>query len=153
MARSSVRVSPPFISATFQPQTLAGPYARTAEVGTCASYSSRITGIAPTCWHSSSAGRGTTCSPSAPPARRCGRAANRPSTLLISDIGLPDFDGWELLARLRAHCAVPAIALTAFNSDEDRERSRAAGFDAHLPKPVDFKTLTAVVARYGAPSA
>jgi len=82
--------------------------------------------------------------------RACGEAA---FDLLISDIGLPDFDGWELLARLRAHCAVPAIALTAFNSHEDRERSRAAGFDAHLPKPVDFKTLTAVVARYGAPSA
>ena len=49
--------------------------------------------------------------------------------LLISDIGLPDLNGWELLARLRAHCAVPAIALTAFSSHEDRERSRAAGFD------------------------
>jgi CheY-like chemotaxis protein len=71
--------------------------------------------------------------------------------LLVSDIGLPDFDGWELLTRIRAHCAVPAIALTAFSSHADRERSRAAGFDAHLPKPVDFKALTAAVARYGAP--
>ena len=80
--------------------------------------------------------------------RACGEAS---FDLLISDIGLPDFDGWELLARLRAHCAIPAIALTAFNSHEDRERSRAAGFDAHLPKPVDFKTLTAVVASYAGP--
>ena len=72
--------------------------------------------------------------------------------LMISDIGLPDLNGWDLLARVRAHCAVPAIALTAFGSQEDRERSRAAGFDAHLPKPVDFKTLTAVVATYADPA-
>jgi CheY-like chemotaxis protein len=77
--------------------------------------------------------------------RACGEGS---FDLLISDIGLPDFDGWELLARLRNRCAIPAIALTAFGSHEDRERSRAAGFDAHLPKPVDFKTLTAVVAKY-----
>jgi DNA-binding response OmpR family regulator len=71
--------------------------------------------------------------------------------LMISDIGLPDLNGWDSLARVRACCAVPAIALTAFGSREDRERSRAAGLDAHLPKPVDFKTLTAVVAKYGPP--
>lgn len=80
--------------------------------------------------------------------RACGEGS---FDLLISDIGLPDFDGWELLARVRAHCAVPAIALTAFSSHADRERSRVAGFDAHLPKPVDFKTLIAIVARYAGP--
>ena len=78
--------------------------------------------------------------------RACGEAF---FDLLISDIGLPDLDGWELLARLRENCAIPAIALTAFSSQADRERSRTAGFDAHLPKPVDFKTLAAVVAKYG----
>ena len=82
--------------------------------------------------------------------RACGEAS---FDLLISDIGLPDLNGWELLARIRAHCAIPAIALTAFSSQADRERSRAAGFDAHLPKPLDFKTLTTVVARYGPPGA
>jgi CheY-like chemotaxis protein len=77
--------------------------------------------------------------------RACGEAS---FDLLISDIGLPDFDGWELLVRLRENCDIPAIALTAFGRHEDRERSRAAGFDAHLPKPVDFKSLTAAVAKY-----
>jgi DNA-binding response OmpR family regulator len=82
--------------------------------------------------------------------RACGEAS---FDLLISDIGLPDFDGWDLLARVRENCGIPAIALTALGSNADRERSRAAGFDAHLAKPVEFKTLTAVVARYGAPAA
>ena len=72
--------------------------------------------------------------------------------LIISDIGLPDLSGWDLLKRLRAHCAVPAIALTAFGSPDDRERSRAAGFAAHLSKPVDFRTLAAVAAKYGPPA-
>ena len=79
--------------------------------------------------------------------RACGE---EPFDLMISDIGLPDLNGWDLLGRVRAKCDVPAIALTAFGSHEDRERSRAAGFDVHLPKPVDFKTLTAMVATYAA---
>jgi DNA-binding response OmpR family regulator len=69
--------------------------------------------------------------------------------LLVSDIGLPDMDGWELLRRLREHCAIPAIALTANGLSEDVERSRAAGYDEHLHKPVDFALLTATVARVG----
>jgi two-component system CheB/CheR fusion protein len=68
--------------------------------------------------------------------------------LVISDIGLPDLDGWEMLRRLRGDCATPAIALTAYGGPEDVARSHAAGFDLHLTKPIDFKILTAAVARF-----
>ena len=49
--------------------------------------------------------------------RACGEGA---FDLIVSDIGLPDFNGWELLGRVRENCATPAIALTAFGSHEDR---------------------------------
>jgi len=77
--------------------------------------------------------------------------------LLISDIGLPGMDGWELLARVREHCDVPAIALTAFGLAADVARSQSAGFAAHLSKPVSFPDLEAEIARLtasaGAPTA
>ena len=72
--------------------------------------------------------------------------------LLVSDIGLPDFDGWELLGRVRAHCSVPAIALTAYSQPADVARSREAGFAEHLTKPVDFETLVAAVAKHEWPA-
>ena len=65
--------------------------------------------------------------------------------LLISDIGLPDLDGWELLGRIRRHCDLPAIALSAFTTGEDEARSRAAGFTAHLAKPVSFALLRKMI--------
>ena len=62
--------------------------------------------------------------------------------LLISDIGMPVEDGYVMVRRLRAmedgaHRRLPAIALTAYASEEDSRRARSAGFDAHLSKPVD----------------
>jgi CheY-like chemotaxis protein len=65
--------------------------------------------------------------------------------LLILDIGLPECDGWELLHRIRAHSGVRAIALTGYGSTIDVDKSRAAGFSAHLTKPVDVETLTRAV--------
>lgn len=73
--------------------------------------------------------------------------------LLISDIGLPDMDGWALLGRVRERCAVPAIALTARGSPADEERSRVAGFCVHLSKPVNITALKAAVGRFGGPAA
>ena len=66
--------------------------------------------------------------------------------VLISDIGMPDVDGCELIHRLRetAH-ELPAIALTAFARSEDRTRSLRAGFAAHLAKPVEAAELVATV--------
>jgi CheY-like chemotaxis protein len=66
--------------------------------------------------------------------------ATRPQ-LLVSDIGMPDIDGFELLAKVRALGAnrggnVPAIALTAFARSEDRLKALESGFRNHVSKPV-----------------
>ena len=75
--------------------------------------------------------------------------------LLISDIGMPRVDGYELMRRIRAMQAperrdVPAIALTAFARGEDAAKARQAGYGVHLPKPVDpsrlFSTIASVLA-------
>ncbi len=68
--------------------------------------------------------------------------------LLISDIGLPDGSGLELIRRLHElypHDPVRAIALSGFGMEEDVKKSREAGFYAHLTKPVDFQKLQAVI--------
>jgi signal transduction histidine kinase/ActR/RegA family two-component response regulator len=72
--------------------------------------------------------------------------------VLLSDIAMPDEDGYSLIRRVRAlgadhGGAVPAAALTAWCRPEDRRQALAAGFQMHLPKPVDFGELTEVVAR------
>jgi PAS domain S-box-containing protein len=72
-----------------------------------------------------------------------------PPDLLISDITMPGMDGYELVTRLRAiegGRRVPAIALTAFARAEDRTRSLLAGYQGHVPKPVDPDELLATVA-------
>jgi PAS domain S-box-containing protein len=71
--------------------------------------------------------------------------------VLISDIGMPDADGFELLKRVRAlgpnrGGRIPAIALTAFARSEDRTRALRAGFLVHVSKPVDPAELVATVA-------
>jgi signal transduction histidine kinase/CheY-like chemotaxis protein len=72
--------------------------------------------------------------------------------LLVSDIGMPSEDGYELIRRVRKLNAVqqgqiPAVALTAYAGAEDVKRALAAGFQTHLAKPVDPKALIATVAR------
>ena len=67
--------------------------------------------------------------------------------LVLLDIGLPGIDGYEVARRLKA--AVPAlrvIALSGYGQLEDRQRSAAAGFDAHLIKPIDLDALKHVLA-------
>jgi hypothetical protein len=61
--------------------------------------------------------------------------------LLISDVGLPDGTGTELMARLRRTVALRGIAISGFGMNGDRERSLEAGFSAHLTKPVNFEQL------------
>jgi len=65
--------------------------------------------------------------------------------ILLSDIGLPDGSGLELLKRIRLVRDVPALALSGFGMDEDVERSRDAGFSDHLTKPVSIDRLQAAI--------
>jgi signal transduction histidine kinase/CheY-like chemotaxis protein len=71
--------------------------------------------------------------------------------MLISDIGMPEEDGYVLIRQVRAlaspHNKVPAIALTAYARPEDRMRALAAGYDEHVAKPVQPDTLATLVAR------
>lgn len=71
--------------------------------------------------------------------------------ILISDLGMPDEDGYSLITKIRALPAdrggkTPAAALTAYARTEDRLRVLRAGFQFHLPKPVDSAELVTVVA-------
>jgi PAS domain S-box-containing protein len=61
--------------------------------------------------------------------------------LLISDIGLPDGSGWDILKQLGDHRPARAIAVSGYGNEHDVESSREAGFDAHLTKPIDFSQL------------
>jgi CheY-like chemotaxis protein len=65
--------------------------------------------------------------------------------ILLSDIGLPDGNGLELLKKIRARRNVPALALSGFGMDEDIDRSREAGFSDHLTKPVSIDRLQAAI--------
>ena len=76
--------------------------------------------------------------------------ATRPHVLVI-DLGMPEMDGFELIARIRASADpqirdVPAAALTAFARSEDRTKALRSGFEMHLAKPVDPGELVASVA-------
>jgi signal transduction histidine kinase len=70
---------------------------------------------------------------------------------LVSDLGLPDEDGYALIRQLRQHEKehggfLPAVALTGYARSEDRVRVLAAGFQAHVPKPVEPVELASVIA-------
>jgi CheY-like chemotaxis protein len=73
--------------------------------------------------------------------------------VLVSDIGMPERDGYDLIRDIRAlgygPDELPAMAVTAFAAPEDRRRALAAGFQVHLAKPVDPSELIEVVARLG----
>lgn len=75
------------------------------------------------------------------------RASEERFDLLISDLGLPDGNGREVVCKLQAEGALPAIALSGYGTDEDIRASLAAGFAEHLIKPVSFQALHAVVER------
>jgi two-component system CheB/CheR fusion protein len=67
--------------------------------------------------------------------------------LLISDLGLPDGSGIDLLRELQARGrTIPAVAMTGYGQEEDLRQTRAAGFSAHLTKPVELEQLEAAMA-------
>jgi DNA-binding response OmpR family regulator len=71
-----------------------------------------------------------------------------PFDIVVSDIGLPDGSGLDLMRELRTRFPrTPAVALSGFGMEEDRIRSDQAGFAAHLIKPVDLTTLQSTIER------
>jgi CheY-like chemotaxis protein len=71
--------------------------------------------------------------------------------VLVSDIGMPEMDGYELISEIRQLPSerggiIPAAALTAYAGVEDRKRALSAGYQMHIPKPVEPVELLTVVA-------
>ena len=64
---------------------------------------------------------------------------------VLCDIGLPDGSGFEVAAQARANGGIKAIALTGFGTEQDVQRSKEAGFDFHLVKPINFQELQTVL--------
>jgi signal transduction histidine kinase/CheY-like chemotaxis protein len=72
--------------------------------------------------------------------------------VLVSDIAMPDEDGYGLIERVRSlengsSLDLPAVAITAYAKDEDRERALSSGFQIYLAKPIELTELVSVVAR------
>jgi CheY-like chemotaxis protein len=79
--------------------------------------------------------------------------AYQPSVVLL-DIGMPGMDGYQVARAIRGRengAGVPLVALTGWGQEEDRRRSREAGFDHHLIKPADIAALQSLLASLGAP--
>jgi CheY-like chemotaxis protein len=70
--------------------------------------------------------------------------------LVLTDIDLPDGSAYNVVSQAKRKQPVKAIALAGFNSDEDIRRSKEAGFDFHLTKPLDFFELRTVLNQVGA---
>jgi len=71
--------------------------------------------------------------------------------VIVADIGMPDYNGYTLIGRVRAPDRekgkiVPAIALTAFTTAIDRDTVLSAGFQVHMPKPFEPNRLISVIA-------
>jgi signal transduction histidine kinase/ActR/RegA family two-component response regulator len=81
------------------------------------------------------------------PAALAALEQHHPDAILL-DIGMPEMDGYEVARRIRRHRefgTVPVIALSGWGQEEDRRRSRAAGFDYHLVKPADLEVLRSLL--------
>ena len=74
----------------------------------------------------------------------------QPIDVILSDIGMPELDGYELIRRVRQLATpagrIPAAALTAFARTDERRQAMLAGFQLHISKPVEPTELTAAVA-------
>ena len=77
--------------------------------------------------------------------------ANRPD-VLVSDIAMPDEDGYGLIRKIRAledqsEPVLPAVAITAYAKEEDRNRALSSGYQIYLAKPIELTELVSVVAK------
>lgn len=76
-------------------------------------------------------------------------AARHKLDLVISDLGLPDVSGMELMRRLRDQYGLEGIAVSGYGMDDDIVGSRAAGFVHHLTKPISLERLHEMIANIG----
>jgi CheY-like chemotaxis protein len=77
-------------------------------------------------------------------------ARERQFDVIISDIGMPDMNGYQLAREVRqlpGYEAVPMVAVTGYSMFDDRERSSKAGFNAHMTKPIDPRALLDLIER------
>ena len=78
------------------------------------------------------------------------KAETTPVDLVISDLGLPDGTGYDLMKELKSRYGARGIALSGYGTDSDIARSHESGFLAHLTKPVQVQQLDRVIAQFGA---
>jgi CheY-like chemotaxis protein len=95
---------------------------------------------------------GASATPAATAAEAIDILQQSPPHILVSDIRMPAEDGYWLIRKVRSSASdkikrLPAVALTAYASDEDRDRAIAAGYDKHLTKPIDPALLATVLAK------
>lgn len=98
---------------------------------------------------------GAVVSTAASAAEALSRAVTKHPHIIISDIGMPDVDGYQLLEQLRllpGLSDVPAIAVSGYASEEDRERALAVGYLALVPKPIDVDILFDLIHDFKAPA-
>jgi CheY-like chemotaxis protein len=77
-------------------------------------------------------------------------AAAEPFDVLVSDIGLPDASGYDLMRQLKDRHGLRGIALSGYGMEDDMRRSREAGFDDHIVKPVNVAVLREAIRRMAA---
>ena len=78
-------------------------------------------------------------------AEALGQAAAVPADLMISDLGLPDRSGLDLMREARSRFGLRGIALTGYTDDDDVRACRQAGFARHIAKPVRFEDLLSAI--------
>jgi CheY-like chemotaxis protein len=82
------------------------------------------------------------------PAKALEALAQSSFDLLISDIGMPNINGYDLMAKVRTEASVnrgiPAIALTAYAGERDERQAITAGYQAHVAKPIDIQELLTI---------
>ena len=74
-------------------------------------------------------------------------AARGPFDLMVSDLGLPDGSGYDIMRHVSSVYGMPGIAMSGYGMEEDMRRSREAGFSEHLVKPIDLRELLAAIRR------
>jgi CheY-like chemotaxis protein len=74
-------------------------------------------------------------------------AAGERFDVVVSDLGLPDGTGYDLMKQLRDRHGIKGIALSGYGMDQDQRRSRDAGFLDHVVKPVDVRQLVTIIQR------